>query len=240
MADASKINLSHSEKDNSYRSDERGNERKRKQSKKNTLSLETRLLRAISSGLFMNVARKCTSDTIFKSVPLTLPTIDDPVSEFIGEIKSKDNRNRNMFKKKRTDEINLLHFHSSCSLNYSSSSTTSEYAIYQELIFTGKLCMRHVIYADAEILRDYRSSWIAIHPLILSGRSRSDLLRNEINQKHSAEMNSGPDIELKTELFGLKRSHSDFDNSMENVEKKTEEKVKNISAARERYLARKR
>lgn len=127
-------------------------------------NLESRICKAVASGLFMNAARRCSHESIFRSLPLKLPTLSMDAAAVGASAEPA---------------VSIFHMHQSSSLTQAGGSSVAagsaggrppEYVVYQELVFASRVYMRHILGCDAEVLREYRTQWAAVHPLALCGR----------------------------------------------------------------------
>ena len=126
---------------------------------------ERRLSLALAAGLFMNLARRCTNETIFRTVPLVKP--DDP------------SHRGHSFRDYFDTDVRLLHLHPTCSLGTATSGGggagaggVPELVLYQDVVVGAKPAMRHVMAADAVATEStrLRDSWRFVLPCLLSGR----------------------------------------------------------------------
>lgn len=116
---------------------------------------------SIAAGLHMNVGRKCGNGLAYRSLPLPL-SLDDA-----DEITSEDMLYtlRDML-----EEVKLLHLHPTASLGGSSGNAAPDCLVYQDLIFSGRILMKHVTTIDISMVQCYRKAWSFVHPSVLSGR----------------------------------------------------------------------
>lgn len=122
---------------------------------------DVRLSRSIAAGLFMNAARRCTSESIFRTLPMLTEKPDSNGCSFSGSGRSG----------LEDGQVRLLHLHPTCSLN-SHLHTAPEMVLYQDLLSGAKPHMRHVCVADnvATEVNRYRDHWRFVPAEVLSGR----------------------------------------------------------------------
>lgn len=198
----------------------------------NHKSVNDAVCHSIASGLFMNVARRCGTENIYKSIPLRFPTLTNTPQK---------------------SESMMLHAHPNSVLGQSSSTTGTksalvpssrspdnvqgtDYVVFQDLVFGGKMYMRNVQAVSSDSLRELRSGWTTTHPLCLSGRSAplQDMLIVAGSQ-------SGPaPIINKKRLIDQLETGGDYVDSMATTGSATDSSSVSVSAARARYLARKK
>jgi ATP-dependent RNA helicase DHX8/PRP22 len=128
--------------------------------------------RAVAAGLFANAARLCANEKVYRSMPLAVVSLNDPITDSnTPSVGSNNHRSQPPDKLVAGAEIMLIHLHQSSALT--SVSRLPEYVVYQELVLGGRVTMRHVGRMSPYILRDFRTAWHPIHPLALTGRTAS-------------------------------------------------------------------
>eukprot|EP01041_Mallomonas_annulata_P006647 gene6647-13457_t len=176
--------------------------------------LDLNLCSAVVCGIYMNAARRCTNETIFRTLPLIHGVDDESV------------------------DVRLLHLHPSCTLlvegthnkkGQGVSQCPPEMVLYQEVVVGAKPLMRHVMVADlvAKQVNRKREDWKFVSPSQLSGREPPCIAVDVDGDGDSSAVGN-------TRKRSLDSTKSDGKGDIEG------DRQRALNSAKERYSARKK
>ena len=184
-------------------------------------SSERKILRCVAAGLFMNAARLCGNDKMYRSLPLPAWPCANSYSSSSSSYGC-------------TDEVRMLHLHPSSALAYV---RAPDFVVYQELVFGSKVFMRHALAIEEAVLKSLQGAYTPQHPLLLSDRS----MDSAASQSSAGEALLGKRSRVETgdAHDAIATGHSNNDDGTASGGGPAAV-AGSVAAARARFLARKR
>mmetsp|Transcript_1319 Transcript_1319/g.2586 ORF Transcript_1319/g.2586 Transcript_1319/m.2586 type:complete len:241 (-) Transcript_1319:157-879(-) len=163
MTEASKVAALYSSEPSSHKTeDDNRDSRDDSHRRRRTAGTEKAIQRSLAAGLFMNSGRKCANGMAYHSVPLKVNDsgwdADDDGDESVVHL-------RDML-----EEVKLMHLHPTAAFGGTTGNNPPDWLVYQDLVFTGRILMRHVTAVDHTSVQVHRDKWSFVHPFLLSGR----------------------------------------------------------------------